>query len=437
MNIILLSGGSGKRLWPLSNGVRSKQFIKILKDENDKPQSMLQRIYSQIQSSDENSKITIATSKAQASQIRSQIGEKVSICVEPCRRDTFPAIVLAANYLHERLNVSRDEACVVCPVDPYVEEDYIHNLEKLSNLAQSGKYNLNLVGVEPNEPSEKYGYIIPKTRDIISEVSEFKEKPDRATAENYIKEGALWNCGVFAFKLGYLLDIADKLIDYSGYDEIFKNYENMPKISFDYAVVEKESSIGVLRFSGKWEDLGSWNTFTDHMQSQTIGECILGGDCSNTKIINELSIPLIAMGAKDMIIAAGSDGILVSSKKDSDGIKPYVDKIDQRIMYEEKSWGSYNVLEIGKNSLTIKAVLKKGHGMSYHSHEFRNEIWTITEGTGFAVINGERTEVKPGDILRMNAGDKHTIFADEEIHLIEVQIGENITSKDKIKYGMP
>ena len=123
MNIILLSGGSGKRLWPLSNDVRSKQFIKLLKN-GDTYESMLQRVYRQITTVDANAKITIATSKSQASIIKNQLGEKVSICVEPCRRDTFPAIILTAAYLHDKLNVEMDEPVIVCPVDPYVDDAY-------------------------------------------------------------------------------------------------------------------------------------------------------------------------------------------------------------------------------------------------------------------------------------------------------------------------
>lgn len=160
MNIILLSGGSGKRLWPLSNDVRSKQFIKLFKNK-DKYESMVQRVYRQITTIDADAKITIATSKSQASSIKNQLGEKTSICVEPCRRDTFPAIVLAVSYLHDELGVSSNEAVVVCPVDPYVDETYYESVEILHKLAEQGNTNLTLMGVEPTYPSEKYGYIIP------------------------------------------------------------------------------------------------------------------------------------------------------------------------------------------------------------------------------------------------------------------------------------
>ena len=140
MNIILLSGGSGKRLWPLSNDIRSKQFIKIFKQPNsDEYESMVQRVYRQIKSVDPSAKVIIATSKTQVSAINNQIGSDVGISVEPCRRDTFPAIALATAYLHDVQGVSEDEAVVVCPVDPYVEQDYFEAIKSLGDQAAKGE----------------------------------------------------------------------------------------------------------------------------------------------------------------------------------------------------------------------------------------------------------------------------------------------------------
>ena len=161
MNIVLLSGGSGKRLWPLSNDTRSKQFIKIFRTQNDEYESMVQRVYRQIMSVDGNAEVTIATSKSQVSAIHNQLGGDVGISVEPCRRDTFPAIALAAAYLRDVRGVAEEEAVVVCPVDPYVEEDYFRALRRLGDRAAASGANLVLMGIEPTYPSEKYGYIIP------------------------------------------------------------------------------------------------------------------------------------------------------------------------------------------------------------------------------------------------------------------------------------
>lgn len=436
MNIILLSGGSGKRLWPLSNDIRSKQFIKIFKKEDGDYVSMVQRVYRQIQSVEPNSIITIATSKTQVSAIHNQLGEKVNVCVEPCRRDTFPAIALAAAYLHDIKGLSEEEAVVVCPVDPYVNEDYFVALENLQQLAKKGEANLVLMGIEPTYPSEKYGYIIPASNDIVSTVKTFKEKPDVKTAESYISQGALWNGGVFAFQLKYVLKKAHELIDFSDYDDLYSKYETLKKISFDYAVVEQESAIQVMRFHGEWKDLGTWNTLTEAMEETTVGDATLNETCEGVHVINELDVPVLCMGLKNVVVSASPDGILVSDKEQSSYIKPFVDKIDQRVMYAEKSWGSFRIIDIEEESLTIKVTLNPGHQMNYHSHRNRDEVWTIISGKGRTIVDGMEQPVSPGDVVTMEAGCKHTIIADTELQVIEVQLGKEISVNDKQKHQL-
>lgn len=252
MNIILLSGGLGKRLWPLSNDVRSKQFIKIFRTADGGHESMVQRVYRQIRTVDPDATVTIATSKTQVSAIHNQLGDGVAISVEPCRRDTFPAIALATACLADVQGVSPDEAVVVCPVDPYVEDDYFATLKSLAAQADKGEANLVLMGIQPTYPSEKYGYILPETDTDASRVRTFREKPDAETAKAYIAQGALWNGGVFAYRIRYVLDKARELLDYTSYQDLFDRYDTLPKISFDYAVVEKEPEIQVMRFAGQW-----------------------------------------------------------------------------------------------------------------------------------------------------------------------------------------
>ncbi|MBO5341855.1 MAG: cupin domain-containing protein [Lachnospiraceae bacterium] len=434
MNIVLLSGGSGKRLWPLSNDIRSKQFIKIFKKEDGEYESMVQRVYRQIRHVDSEAKVTIATSKTQVSAIHNQLGKEVGISLEPCRRDTFPAIALATAYLHDVLGVSEEEAVVVCPVDPYVDETYFHALKDLGELAEKDAANLVLMGIEPTYPSEKYGYIIPKSADHVSEVETFKEKPDAKTAEEYISRGALWNGGVFAYKLKYVLNRAHELIDFHDYYDLFDKYETLTKISFDYAVVEKEESIAVMRFAGEWKDLGTWNTLTEAMEEAVVGNGIMDESCENVHVINELDVPLLCMGLKDVVVSASPDGILVSDKNKSSYIKPYVDGIDGQIMYAEKSWGSYRVLDVEDGSMTIKVTLNAGHKMNYHSHERRDEVWTVIAGTGKTIVDGMEQQVGVGDVITMQAGCKHTIIATTELKLIEVQLGKEISAEDKIKH---
>ena len=436
MNIILLSGGSGKRLWPLSNDVRSKQFIKLFKGPDNTYESMVQRVYRQIRQVDPDASVTIATSRTQVSSIHNQIGGEVGICVEPCRRDTFPAIALATAYLHDVMNIDDQESVVVCPVDPYVDDDYFKALKELGQLAATRDANLVLMGIEPTYPSEKYGYIIPATTDAVSAVETFKEKPDVETARQYIAQGALWNGGVFAYKIKYVLDRAHELIDFTDYQDLFNKYDTLTKISFDYAVVEKEPAIDVLRFRGDWKDIGTWNTLTEAMDEPCVGNGILNETCENVHVINELDIPVLCMGLKNMVVSASAEGILVSDKEQSSYIKPFVDQIDQQIMFAEKSWGSFRVLDVEEESMTIKVTLNPGHSMNYHSHEHRDETWTIISGTGRTIVDGMEQSVQPGDVITMQAGCKHTIIADTELKIMEVQLGREISVHDKIKHAL-
>lgn len=436
MNIVLLSGGSGKRLWPLSNDVRSKQFIKIFKQENGEYESMVQRMYRQIKKIDENATVTIATSKTQVSSIHNQLDKHVGISIEPCRRDTFPAIALAAEYLNDVMHVGLDEVVVVCPVDPYVNDDYFVALRNLSEQAEKGEANLVLMGMEPTYPSEKYGYIIPESTEETAYVRTFKEKPTVETAREYINEGALWNGGVFAFKLGYLIEKAHELIDYVDYTDMFNRYDTLPKISFDYAVAEKEEKIQVQRFSGEWKDLGTWNTLTEAMEENVIGKGVMNDTCDNVHIVNEMSVPVLAMGLHDVVISASPEGILVSDKEQSSYIKPYVDKFEQQIMFAEKSWGSYQVLDVEDKSMTIKVTLNAGHSMNYHSHKNRDEVWVITSGKGKTIVDGMEQNVNAGDVITMSAGCRHTVIADSELKMVEVQLGQEINANDKQKYEL-
>ena len=436
MNIILLSGGSGTRLWPLSNDIRSKQFIKIFKNDSNEYESMVQRVYRQIKTVDKDAVVTIATSAKQVSVIKNQLGKDVGVSVEPCRRDTFPAIVLASTYLADIKGVDPNEPVVVCPVDPYVDDSYFEALAQLSQQAAKGEANLVLMGIEPTYPSEKYGYIIPTSKDTTSEVATFKEKPDVETAKQYISQGALWNGGVFAYKLGYVLDKAHSLMDFDDYHDLYAKYADLTKISFDYAVVEKEDKIQVQRYGGAWKDVGTWNTLTESMAEHIVGKGVMDEKCQNVHILNDTSLPVLAMGLHDVVISVSPDGVLVSDKEDSGYIKPFVQDIQQQVMFAEKSWGSYRVLDVDDSSLTIKVELQAGKNMNYHNHKNRDEVWVVLSGTGRTVVDGMEQKIHPGDVVTMEAGCRHTVFADSELKMIEVQLGQEISVEDKEKFEL-
>ncbi len=454
MKIILLSGGSGKRLWPLSNEIRSKQFLKLLKNEEGHFESMVQRVYSQIRRAGIDSDIVVATGAAQVDAIVNQLGSQVEIIEEPERRDTFPAIALACSYLALEKQTDSEEIILVLPVDPYADMEYFKVLLQMESAVRERVADLVLMGIKPSYPSSKFGYIVPTREplsitgpdtDTIIGVDRFTEKPTEATAEALIREGAVWNGGVFAFRLGYLMDIVRGYAKTSGinltYQELYRNYRLLKKTSFDYEVVEKAESVAMVEYRGYWKDLGTWNMLTEEMSDKYIGRVTIGEDTSNTAVINELSIPIIALGVKDLVVAASPDGILITDKEKSAYLKPYADIMNDRPMTGEGSWGNftaydYNQYEDEIRSLTKHLTVRAGRYISYQTHRIRDEILTIVSGIGDMVLEGRIFEVGRGDVVSITRGQKHGIKArdTEDLHYIEVQIGSELSEEDTERF---
>ncbi|OAB41175.1 sugar phosphate nucleotidyltransferase [Paenibacillus antarcticus] len=442
MKIVLLSGGSGKRLWPLSNESRSKQFLKVLGNAEGERESMVQRVWGQISNAGLRDHSYIATSKSQVEMIHSQLGSEIEVIVEPERRDTFPAIALAATYLYSVQGVSLDETIVVMPVDPYVEESFFHKTKELEHVLNESGADLALMGVKPTYPSEKYGYIVPNVgtkADVpYITVQSFREKPREEEAVAMIEQAALWNCGVFAFKLDFLINILIEKGYPIQYDEMSKQYGRIPKNSFDYEIVEKATHIVALPYEGDWKDLGTWNTLTEQIESSLIGKGIISGDSTNTHVINELDIPITLLNLSNVIVAASPDGILVSDKASSPMIKEVMKHSDQRPMYEERRWGRYRVLDYlkypdGQEVLTKRICVAPGQNLSYQYHLLRNEVWTVVAGEGEMVLNDKHLLVKAGDVLVITKDTRHSLRANTEMDIIEVQTGIELIEEDIVR----
>lgn len=437
MKLVLLSGGSGKRLWPLSSDARSKQFLKVLKDEEGNKVSMVQRVWSQLDEIGLAENSLIATSHSQVDMIKTQLGQDVHIVTEPERRDTFPAIALAAVYLYSVQNCNLSEVVGMLPVDPYVENRFFSKVHDLEKALNSSDAELALMGVTPTYPSAKYGYIIPKNTEIPDylTVDYFKEKPSEHEAEELIEQNALWNCGVFAFKLGYIINLLEERGFPIEYNELLRNYHLLPKNSFDYEVVEKAEHIIALPYDGYWKDLGTWNTLTEEMGVHITGQGIISDDVKNSHIVNELDIPVTLLGLDNIVVAASPDGILVTDKDASTKVKQYVNGLDKRPMYEEKRWGWYRVLEYTKyaegNEVLIKRiVINAGMNFSYQMHYKRSEVWTIVKGEGVFVFNDQLSHVRTGDVIHIPLAAKHTLKATTDMEIIEVQTGSELIEED-------
>lgn len=444
MRIVLLSGGSGKRLWPLSNDTRSKQFLKVLEGPNGQSESMVQRVWRQLEHTGLSESATIATSKPQVEILRSQLGEEVDLVVEPERRDTFPAIALAAVYLYSVKGVSLNETVAVLPVDPYVEETFFHKVTELESILNQSEAELALIGVKPTYPSEKYGYIIPGPKEVENEhapytkVLRFQEKPREAEAAEMIQQSALWNCGVFAFNLNYLINLLISLELPIQYEEMLKQYDRLEKISFDYQVVEKSGHIVVTPYEGYWKDLGTWNTLTDEMSTNIVGPGVMSGNSINTHLINELNIPVCVLGVSNLIVATSPDGILVSEKEASPQVKEVLKDRNDRPMYEERRWGCYRVLDYTRNAdgdevLTKRIVIGAGKNLSYQYHLKRNEVWTVVSGQGEFILDGDLMKISQGDNIVIPLGCMHSVKAVTELEIIEVQMGSELVEEDIVR----
>lgn len=446
MKLVLLSGGSGKRLWPLSNDSRSKQFLKVLNNDTGQLESMLQRVWGQISQEALHHESYIATGKSQVEMITSQVGNDIEIVVEPERRDTFPAIALVASYLYSIKGVSLDEVIIVMPVDPYVEQPFFERLKQLEKILCSSDADIALMGVKPSYPSEKYGYIVPCQEESMHQAEYYKvhnfcEKPRHEEATAMIDKAALWNCGVFAFRLKFMIDLLIERELPVHYEEAVKQYNRFPKNSFDYEVVEQTKDIIVIPYEGIWKDLGTWNTLTEEISAPLIGKGIVSDDSSNTHVINELDIPITVIGASDLIIAASPDGILVSDKESSPRIKDILKNSDQRPMYEERRWGRYRVLDFikyddGLEVLTKRICIHAGRNLSYQFHNLRREVWTVISGQGEMILDGQLRKITPGDVIVIPSLSKHSLKATTDMEIIEVQSGIELVEEDIVRLAV-
>ena len=444
IHLVLLSGGSGTRLWPLSNSTRSKQFLKVLRDADGKHVSMVQRVFGQIGSVDANVDITIATCASQEESIRRQVEGGYALVLEPERRDTAPAIMLACAHLALEQGAGEGDTVIVMPIDSYADQAYYDSVVRLDEAVQSDFAELVLMGVEPTYPSGKYGYIVPAAGEgWPRRVERFTEKPDEGTARELISQGALWNCGVFAFRLGWLTGLTARYLACGTFEEFRSRYSELPKNSFDYEVVERASSIGAVSYAGEWKDLGTWNTLTDEMAEFTSGRVVVDSKtCENVHVINETGFPMVVAGITDSVVVATPDGILVSGKEASANIKAEVNAVaESRPMYEQRSWGEYRVIDSsvfpdGAKALTKELIIREGGQLSYQLHKHRSEVWTVVSGAGEVVLDGLVQHVCVGSVVHISANMKHAGRAvGADMHIIEVQQGDILVEEDIERFG--
>lgn len=433
MYIVLLSGGSGKRLWPLSNDLCSKQYIKIMNhdgDTSDEKCSMLQRVFGQLKEVGLSDNTIVCASTAQVELIESQLNGGAEVAVEPMRRDTFPAVMLSCAYLLSKKGAGKDDVVAFLPVDPYTTGEFFKRIKRLGECIAEADGTIGLLGGVPTYPSTKYGYIVPEQSDReLLKVDGFREKPDDATAEKLVADGALWNCGVFCFKLGMIEEWLEKYGVGTDYDQMVVDYEKLPKKSFDYEVLEHWKDIVAIKYDDVWKDLGTWNTLTEEMRENSIGDVTWDDTCENSHAINVLGIPLVVMGAKNMVIAASHDGILVADKHQSSYIKDCLGNLDDVSKYEERRWGTIKTIDSddddGIVSVTKRIKIVAGKEMPYHKHLKHTETLTVLSGMGKLIVEGAEVDLMAGSTISIAAGKSHAIKAlGMDLRCIEVCIGD-------------
>lgn len=438
LNVILLSGGSGKSLWPLSNGTRSKQFLRLLTAPDGTKESMLQRVKRQLLEVEPEAEIAVVTSLVQRDIVVNQLGPGVDLVTEPSRRDTFPAVALGAAYMQSVKSCGRDEVVLVVPCDAYTDRGYFRRLSRMVAAIRDGVSDLMLMGVTPRSASADFGYALPVENDGRNEflpLADFEEKPSAERAKQLVDEGAYWSAGVFAFKLGYLMDLVAKYCQVSDFESLQKNYNTLPVISFDREVIEKTISRALLVYAGPWKDLGTWKALSEELADVHNGNVTYDESVQNTHAVNELDIPLLCSGTKNLMVVASPDGILVADKSVSDKVKDYVADLAIRPMYEERRWGTYRVIDRvefsdGHKILTKQLNIKAGAHISYQLHRHREEIWTFVDGEGCLVLDGEKRNVRRGDVVRIEKGQLHAVMANKELCIIEVQSGDELEEED-------
>ncbi|MGW9527705.1 sugar phosphate nucleotidyltransferase [Paenibacillus terrae] len=440
MHIVLLCGGAGKRLWPLSNDIRSKLFLRLLPAPDGQQESMLSRVYRQLTIAELDSSTLLLAHRSQVNLAFRHTEGRLPVLGEPAKRGTFTAAALAAAHFHAR-GVGLDEIVCIAPADMFAGNDFFHSVAALPSLLLDSGADLAMLGTRPTHPSDQYGYIIPDRVGIrkgnisYASVARFTEKPDRTGAQQLISQGALWNCGIYAFKLRYMLACMERSDLPLNDKALCAMYDSLPVRSFDEEIAEHAEHAVVLPYEGEWRDIGSWQALSEQLGNRVIGRGQISGPAHGTHIVNELPYPLHVIGVEDIIAAASPDGILIAAKSHAHAIKEKLGTFQLRPMHGETAWGSYRVLdEFDHRSLNdilaIRLTVLPDHRLNGQCHGSGLKVWTIVSGRGEVMLNGERFAAASGSVFRIQVDTYHTIHADQDrpLELIEVRLGESLVS---------
>ncbi len=462
MYAVILAGGSGTRLWPLSREKFPKQYLPLPETAEDSAdKSLFQATFERVTGAVEAERIIVVTHRDQASEARRQLElaglDSVSVLEEPQARNTAPAIGLAAFYLHQA--EGPETVMAVLPSDHLItdRQAFSELLKMGESAAQS--YGLVTYGIRPTYPETGYGYICcgDKLDQHTHSVARFVEKPDLKTAQNYFKDPRyLWNSGMFVFKVGALLEeyrrhlpdmhYALSKIDYKAFSNAEAIYHDLEKISIDYGILERSGKVTVIPTSIKWSDLGSWEAYYQVSDKDEQGNYIRGRvlpfDTEDSLIVSHSRL-VGAIGLKDLVIVDTDDALLVCSREQGQEVKKIVDWLtaDDAIEAKEhrtiyRPWGSYTSLELTGTYQVKRINVNPGARLSLQSHRHRSENWIVTGGEALVTVNDDHFTVKKGERAYIPAGARHRMEnrGSEPLILIEVQTGDYLGEDDIIRY---
>ncbi len=456
----ILAGGKGTRLWPLSRENYPKQFVPF-KDNISLFQMALKRTARTFRPEDiyvisnENYRFTILNQIDMFSALKKPARKEIkkNIIFEPAPKSTLPAILLSMKYAESTRSLSDGDLIYVFPSDHLIEplSAFRTSIEKAAQLAKGGK--IVVFGVRPDHPKEGYGYIIKSKRHKGGYlIDRFVEKPSRKLAEKLIKRGAFWNAGIFCFTKGtFLRELKEFQADMAGYSrtgykDLLKNFKSIRPISMDYGIMQRTKNAGVVEFSPKWSDLGSWDSFLQYFTHKkgnfNIGKAeFVKSENSFTYSTNRL---ICMVGLKDVIAIDSPDSLLLVKKGYSDRVKDLVTMIDKKGYTHSKDgttvyrpWGYYTILHEGKGYKVKEIGVYPKKSISLQSHKHRSEHWNVVEGEVRVSVAGRSSRARRNESIYVPKGIKHAVYnpTNKITKIIEVQIGSYLGEDDIVRFS--
>ena len=452
---IILAGGSGSRLWPLSRELYPKQLLNLNSDK-----SLLQSTFERLKNCMPKENIINITNTKHLSNVRMQLSnitDSPVILSEPVAKNTAPAIVVAVKYIMQKSN--SDPVIIAVPSDQFIKnnEKFYETVKKGEKLAQDGF--LVTFGIKPDYPETGYGYI--NTSEKLGDgfkVKEFIEKPNLETAKKYLQDGThFWNSGIFMFKASTLIKEIEKHaaniakiteeIDFSKSDEIpFITFDKMPSISIDYALMEKSDKIALVKLESDWNDLGSWQSIYDVSKKDENGNVFIGhvlDKDSKNSFVYASSKLVATIGLEDTIIVETEDAILACKKDQAQNVKHIYDTLKKQndnthLVHKTvyRPWGFYTVIAQGEGFLTKIIHVNSGQKLSLQSHNYRSEHWVVLTGKAKVILEGKELILSPGHSVDIPLKAIHSLQNpfDEGLEVIEVQKGDPLIEEDIIRY---